>query len=159
MAQAIGVKELTDLSATEYVERHTLLGTRRESAYLAMALANIHGSFVAGNADRARMLTLGTLMALDQSLLDGQWELGSRLTGLPLPRWHLWHNQDTRPSARAARSLLAEPEWIAAAIGKSKDEGYVKKNRTQSQGRGKGKEKGDQSGALRQPSPTGGVGG
>ena len=123
-----------------------LLGTQRESACLAMALANIHGSFVPGNADRARMLTLGTLMALDQSLLDGQWELGSRLTGLPLPRWHLWSNQDTRPAARAARSLLAEPEWIAAAIGESKDEDYVKKNRTQSQGKGKGKEKGDHSG-------------
>jgi len=87
------------------------------------------------------MLTLGTLMSLDQALLDGHWDIAGKLTGLAVTRWQCWARPEARDSSRAARSTLADSTWLAAVIGDLKDDDFIRKFRGPPKGKGKGADK------------------
>ena len=123
------------------------MGTQRVLGYLCTALAHIHAAHMKGQTERARMLTLSTMMACEQAALDGNWKTAWRLTGHEPPPWEKWAALDTAVVRRdTARSRLADSRWLAAVVADMKDDDFLMKRRQPVKGGGKDNKKKEEEG-------------
>ena len=145
LLESLGEEVVTEKSALTYLDKRVAIGQQRQAAYVAVIFCHIHGALVKGNVDRARMLALGGLMAIDQSLLDTNWHVAGKILGLEQPQWASWSGQDVAALQRAnVRSRLLPPNWSAALAAELRDEETLMKARQS----GKGGAKGGKGGRL-----------
>ena len=70
------------------------------------------------------------IAAVEQQLLDGHWRSAWTLTGLSEPPWTAWERTSQAVHRRTfTSSPLINANWLAAAISKSKDDAYLRKQR------------------------------
>jgi hypothetical protein len=104
-----------------YLEKHVPFDKARASAYLGFGLATIADYQRRGDLDKAELLTLLLLVALEQSCLDsGRWSLAWLLTHQPEPPWHSIRHAPQQDSLRPF-ARLADPVWTASAMAYTKD--------------------------------------
>ena len=104
-----------------YLEKHVPFDKARASAYLGFVLATIADYQRRGELDKAELMTLLMLVALERACLDsGRWSLAWLMTHQPEPPWHSIRHapqEDAlRPFARLAGSV-----WTASAMAYTKD--------------------------------------
>ena len=117
-----------------YLEKRVPFDKARASAYLGFGLASIADYQRRGELDKAELMTLLMLVALEQACLDsGRWSLAWLMTHQPEPPWHsIRHapqNDSLRPFAR-----LADPVWTASAMAYTKDAAALNEIRKKTSG-------------------------
>ena len=132
--------EATDheVRSVQYVERLPMQN-QKLLGYFAWTMAHLNKDLKAGRHEMAELRTLRVIAAIEQNLLDQHWRTAWPLTGLPEPPWPTWQRTDVQVHRKtfSASPLLSET-WISAAIGKSRDEAYLRQQRFTGKGDGKG---------------------
>ena len=147
--------EATDheIRSVQYVERLPMQN-QKLLGYFAWTMAHLNKDLKAGRHTMAELRTLRVIAAIEQNLLDQHWRTAWPLTGLPEPPWPAWQRTDVQVHRKtfSASPLLSET-WISAAIGKSRDEAYLRQQRSAGKGEGKGGDDGAQAAAGRGRGP------
>ena len=129
----------------EYVTQLPL-EKQRFLGYFVWTMAQLNRELCAGRVEAAQLLTIRMVASIEQSLLDGHWRSAWPLSGLAEPPWTAWERTSCSAHRRAftASPLLAE-SWVSAAIGRTRDETYLRKQRHDGKDH-EGAQKGDQKG-------------
>ena len=155
LARALGADETAPADAEEYLRRFGAFQRHRDLGHVQSLLAHIWNLMELDQVDRAHAEVGLAMMALEQVTLDDRWDLAYLLTHQAEPSAQMMGRQPERSSLRPF-SRLAEPRWIAAAVGylrdidlmaerrrkRSEDGPIPKAPRKGDQGGGKGGEKG-----------------
>ena len=128
--------------AVRYAAEALPIGRARTMGYFAWAISHIHKAVVAEESDRARLLCMSILSALEQQLLDESWETAWRIVDLAQPPFASWGARTDIAQLRrdVAHSRLVEPRWAAMVAAAIKDEETLVRRRGKGAGRGKGGE-------------------
>ena len=88
----------------------------------------------------ARLQTLRMMAALEQFLIDENWSVASRVTGMEEPPWGHWATQDLAAIRRQfVYTRMVEATWVGALINELKGGGVVSQEadgHSQAQGKG-----------------------
>jgi hypothetical protein len=78
----------------------------------------------------AELCCLRGIAAAEQSILDSHWKSAWPLTGLGEPPWPEWERSSAAIHKRShpASPLLSE-SWVSVAVGRTKDEAFLRKQR------------------------------
>ena len=137
--------ELVELYAKEMVA----VGTQKPLGYATALIAHVAASACRDPPDRVRLEALTAMMAIDQALLDGHWQVAWKLTGLNPPPFEEWKRQDVEALRREyTASRLALRRWVAAIGAEFKDEDILLRRRQalRPKGKSKGKDKDKEEG-------------
>lgn len=147
MVKSVEMLKLDASTPGKYI-RGVPVGKSRTAGYCLHGFAEVHRLMILGEMDQARLHTLRMMAALEQFLIDENWQVASRLTGLEEPPWSEWAVQDLGTLRRQyVYSRLVEPTWVGAHINQLKEEEWLIKKRSsmvqpapKPKGGGKGKE-------------------
>lgn len=130
LMEAICVKELDEKSALVYAKQKMLVGKCEWAGHVVCMLAAIHGAMVEGDLDRARFLSVGSLLVMDTYLLENSWGLGYRILNIDEPPWSTWDPQQVKKLAlMQARSKLMPAAWWQVFNAEAKEEDQAIKRR------------------------------
>ena len=102
----------------------------RTAGYCLQGFANVHRLLLENKPQQARLQVLRIMGALEQFLIDENWLVASRLTGMEEPPWGHWATQDLGALRRQyVYSRLAESTWIGALINELKEEEWLTKKK------------------------------
>ena len=139
LKQAVGQGVLDKKSAAHFIKDNSLVGKTEWAGYVLSMLAGIHGAMAEDDWDRARYLTIASLMAVDLFLLEGNWAVGYKTLNLDPPPWTSWEGQQVkRLQALQATSRLLPPEWWSVFNLEARDEEQAMKRRSPQKGSGRG---------------------
>ena len=112
--------------------RELPLEKQRVLGYHVWTLAAVYHQLRLGDAAQAELSCLRGLAAAEQPLLDGHWQSAWALTGLAEPPWPQWEltNLPSHRRTHATSPLLAETR-VSAAIGRTKDNAFLRKQRSE----------------------------
>ena len=118
------------MSALVYAKQKMLVGKCEWAGHVVCMLAAIHGAMVEGDMERARYLSVGSLLVMDTFLLEGSWGLGYRILNIDDPPWPSWEAQQVKKLANMqARSKLMPAAWWQVFNAEAKDEDQAIKRR------------------------------
>lgn len=135
-----------------YSREEMPIGSSKILGYLTMIIVKAATLLRAKEVEKAHLVLVLALAAIEQAQLDGNWETAWRLTRLPQPPFAEWKVREAHlPTLRAnaAHSRLLHPTWVAAVVARLKDEEVLTKRRgrpvaapgkTGAKGKGRGKQ-------------------
>ncbi|CAE7292878.1 unnamed protein product [Symbiodinium microadriaticum] len=149
MMRAIEASELTPMVPLQFAKTCPV-GRSRTAGYCLQGFAQTHKLLLENKPKQARLHVLRMMSALEQFLIDENWAVASRITGMEEPPWGHWSTQDLGALRRQyVYTRLSEATWIGALINELKEEEWlVKKRAATPKAKGGGKAQGDQDGAL-----------
>ncbi|CAE7247502.1 unnamed protein product [Symbiodinium sp. CCMP2592] len=150
MMRAIEASELTPMVPLQFAKTCPV-GRSRTAGYCLQGFAQTHKLLLENKPKQARLHVLRMMSALEQFLIDENWAVASRITGMEEPPWGHWSTQDLGALRRQyVYTRLSEATWIGALINELKEEEWLVKKRAAvpSKAKGGGKAQGDQDGAT-----------
>ena len=134
-----------------YCREELPVGSSKMLGYLTTVIVKAASMLRAKEVDKAHLILVLALAAIEQAQLDGHWDTAWRLTHLPQPPFSEWKVREAHlPTlkANAAHSRLLHPTWVAATVARLKDEEVLTKRRGKPQaaanpwqkGKGRGKQ-------------------
>ena len=167
-AQTLGEAAPGPTTMEKYVREELPMGAEKSLGYATWLMTRALTLMRAGAHEKAQLVLMLGIAAVEQYRLDGAWTSAWRLTQVTQPPFTEWRNRDAalwQLKQDHAHSRLVHPTWVAAVIARLKDEETLLKRRARSDEYkdkrpfkgGKG-EKGDRSGkgrtAQADPAPT-----
>ena len=101
----------------------------RTAGYCLQGFAHVHRLLLENKPRQARLQVLRMMGALEQFLIDENWLVASRLTGMEEPPWGHWASQDLGAVWQYVYSRLAESTWIGALNNELKEEEWLTKKK------------------------------
>ena len=144
---AVDTEELDRRSTLRYIKKHSLVGHNEWAGRVLSMLATIHGALVEDDLESARFLTLGSILAVDNYLVESSWDTGYRILSIDQPPWASWDGQAIkRMQAKLVHSPLMPEEWWSVFNQEARDQEAAVKRRTTSKGAGKSSKEDAQGG-------------
>ncbi|CAE7534355.1 unnamed protein product [Symbiodinium sp. KB8] len=129
MVRAVGSAELGPTVPLEYVKACPV-GKARTAGYCLQGFAQVHKLMLENKPRLARLQTLRMMAALEQFLIDENWSVASRVTGMEEPPWGHWATQDLAAIRRQfVYTRMVEATWVGALINELKEEEWLAKKR------------------------------
>ena len=129
MMKAVDAAELTP-NVPILFAKSSPVGRSRTAGFCLQGFAHIHRLMLENKPKQARLHVVRMMGALEQFLIDENWTVASRLTGMGEPPWGHWATQDLPALRRQfVYSRLAESTWIGALINELKEEEWLGKQR------------------------------
>ena len=130
MCKAVDTTELLPTVPLQFA-RSCPVGKSRTAGYCLQGFANVHRLLLENKPRQARLQVLRMMAALEQFLIDENWQVASRVTGMEEPPWGFWATQDLGALRRQyVYTRLAESTWIGALINELKEEEWLTKKKT-----------------------------
>ncbi|CAE7290791.1 unnamed protein product, partial [Symbiodinium sp. CCMP2592] len=129
MLKAVDAAEMSPTAPLQFA-RSCPVGKSRTAGYCLQGFANVHKLLLENKPRQARLQVLRMMSALEQFLIDENWQVASRLTGMEEPPWGHWATQDLGALRRQyVYSRLSESTWIGALINELKEEEWLQKKK------------------------------
>ena len=146
-ANSLGMTQATSDTLERFAREELPVGNDRNMGYMVWILVKAIGLLRAKQHDKAHLLLMLGVAALEQYKLDQNWSAAWRLTHLPQPPFQEWKVREASISQLRhdfAHSRLIHSTWAAAITARMKDEEVLVKRRCQARAPGapKGKGKG-----------------
>jgi hypothetical protein len=115
--------------AEDYV-RQLPLEKQKVLGYHLWTLAQVYRMLREKNSVGAELCCLRGIAAAEQSMLDSHWRSAWPLTGLGEPPWPEWERSSAAIHKRSHHaSPLLKESWVSVAVGRTKDEAFLRKQR------------------------------
>lgn len=131
-AQVLGETSPNATTMERYAREELPMGSEKSLGYAAWIMTRAITSMKAGHSEKAHLILMLGLAAIEQYRLDGNWVAAWKLTHLSSPPFAEWRARDHYlPQLRAdhAHSRLVHSTWTAAVIARLRDEEILVKRR------------------------------
>ena len=131
-AQVLGETSPNAATMERYAREELPMGSEKSLGYAAWIMTRAISSMKAGHSEKAHLILMLGLAAIEQYRLDGNWVAAWKLTQLSSPPFAEWRARDHYlPQLRAdhAHSRLVHSTWMAAVIARLRDEEVLVKRR------------------------------
>ena len=146
-AQILGEAQPGPSTMERYVREQMPLGAEKSLGYMTWGVARAVTALKAGESQKAQLILLLLLSAVEQYKLDASWVAAWRLTHLTSPPFADWRAKESsihQLRADHSHTRLAHPTWMAAIVARLRDEEVLTKRRQSvddrpPRGRGRGR--------------------
>ena len=146
-AQILGEAQPGPSTMERYAREQMPLGAEKSLGYMTWGVVRAVTALRAGESQKAHLILLLLLSAIEQFKLDSTWVAAWRLTHLSPPPFSDWRAKESaihQLRADHSHTRLAHPTWMAAIIARLRDEEILTKRRQGAddrppRGRGRGR--------------------
>ncbi|CAE7216273.1 ACT1 [Symbiodinium sp. KB8] len=131
-AQILGEAQPGPSTMERYVREQMPLGAEKSLGYMTWGVARAVTALKAGESQKAQLILLLLLSAVEQYKLDASWVAAWRLTHLTSPPFADWRAKESsihQLRADHSHTRLAHPTWMAAIVARLRDEEVLTKRR------------------------------
>ena len=131
-AACLGQTQPTQDTMERFVREEMPIGSSRDLGYMVWAIVKALSLMRSKSYDKAQLVLMLTLAAVEQYRLDQNWQSAWRLTHLGLPPFQEWKVREQSVQQLRldhAHSRLIHATWAAAITARLKDEGVLMKRR------------------------------
>ena len=131
-AACLGQTQPTQDTMERFVREEMPIGSSRDLGYMVWAIVKALNLMRSKSYDKAQLVLMLTLAAVEQYRLDQNWQSAWRLTHLGLPPFQEWKVREQSVQQLRldhAHSRLIHATWAAAITARLKDEEVLMKRR------------------------------